>query len=296
MRLDIKRAALVGLGLLVVSAVPALAGSYNVGGGWEQLYFWADVAAPDPAYGYGGEDIDGDAPFNDPFTFSLAADGILRITDVWESGDYFRIWDNGSIIGETPNVPWQLGEVESDPDLAFGNPGLSWGEFALGAGDHSLQFQNILFESLYLPDHTVLVAGGMQPSAFLSSTELYNSGLGYSPNGQPRIDAAAFDVDGRLELHGSGFRGLFTVEGGAGARESQPPLVQLRHVESQQQMFVLPDRFAAWTDGNFTSRPVLNFPRGYALATVIVGGVPSRSMMVWVPAGEIGRGSCRERG
>ena len=146
MRLDIKRAALVGLGLLVVSAVPALAGSYNVGGGWEQLYFWADVAAPDPAYGYGGEDIDGDAPFNDPFTFSLAADGILRITDVWESGDYFRIWDNGSIIGETPNVPWQLGEVESDPDLAFGNPGLSWGEFALGAGDHSLQFQNVLFE------------------------------------------------------------------------------------------------------------------------------------------------------
>lgn len=146
MRLDIRRGtALVALALLAAAAVPAMAFNYTVGSGWQMFTTWADVPAPDPALGFGGATPDGNAPYNEPFTFTLFAPGYFRITDVFEPGDYYRIFNFGVAVEETPMTPWAFGPITSDPDVAFGNPNLSHEIYALGAGSYSIQFQNVFF-------------------------------------------------------------------------------------------------------------------------------------------------------
>ena len=144
MRLDSKfRIAIVGLALLVISALPASAYNYAVGSGWEMFTTWADV--PGPVGGFGGTTPDGSAPFNEPYTFTLFAPGFLKVTDVFESGDFFNIYNFGALLATTPAKPWAFGPITGDPNVAYGHPDLSWAIVDLAPGSYSLQFQNVLF-------------------------------------------------------------------------------------------------------------------------------------------------------
>jgi len=144
MRLDSRsRTAILGLAMLLISALPASAYNYAVGSGWEMFTTWADV--PGPVGGFGGTTPDGYAPFNEPYTFTLLAPGFLKVVDVFESGDFFNIYNFGALLATTPATQWQAGPITNDPDVAFGNPNLSWAIIDLAPGSYSLQFQNVLF-------------------------------------------------------------------------------------------------------------------------------------------------------
>jgi hypothetical protein len=146
MRLNIRKGtALVALALLAATAVPAMAINYSVNSGWEMFTCWADVPAPDPAFGFGGTTPDGNTPYNDPFTFTLGSQGVFKITDVFEPGDYFRIFDWGTEVAMTPVTTWSFGSITSDPDVAFGDPNLSFAAYLLNPGSYSVQFQDVFF-------------------------------------------------------------------------------------------------------------------------------------------------------
>jgi hypothetical protein len=125
-----------------------------------------------------------------------------------------------------------------------------------------------------LPNGEVLVAGGSNGSR-LSSAELYDVGLGFSASWQPQVATVTspLSLGGTLAITGSGFRG---VSGGSGGNSQDSPadypLVQLRHLESGQTLFLLATN---WQTNFFTSASVWGFPSGYALATVFVNGIPS---------------------
>jgi len=171
---ETSRAVLLVCAALLLCAVPAVASSnsqgaplyagdppYVVGSGW--AYFATSVGTPGPFGGWGGTYI---PPNNEPFTFVLAGPGVLKVTDAFLAGDYLRVWDNGGLLGDTPAVPVDPSLWIGDPDSAFADPRWSHGQFDLGAGPHSLQFQNLLF------------AGGTAPP-------------GYSPAGHYfRVDPA----------------------------------------------------------------------------------------------------------
>ena len=84
---------------------------------------------------------DGLTALDDPYTFQTAGPGTLDITDFENAGDVFRIYDNGSLLGDTSLVAQQPVLVESDPDLAFASADWSDGTFPLAAGAHSITIE-----------------------------------------------------------------------------------------------------------------------------------------------------------
>ena len=106
--------------------------------------------------------------------------------------------------------------------------------------------------------------------------------MGFSGAWQPQITSASFDTAGKLALTGTGFRGISGASGGNGAQDSPTsyPLVQLRSLGSEQTLFLLSAPGANWSATSFTSAPVSGFPVGYALATVLVNGIPSPSVIL----------------
>jgi hypothetical protein len=123
----------------------------------------------------------------------------------------------------------------------------------------------------------VLFAGTPQ---YLTSTELYDVGLGLTNSWRSQITAftSPLNLGGSLVITGSQFRGV--SEGSGGNTQDSPadyPLVQLRSVESGQTVFLSSTN---WGTNSFASLPVWNFPPGYALATVFVNGIPSTSSIV----------------
>jgi hypothetical protein len=157
--------ALLGVVILVFSAVPASAVVYTPGS-WQIFTTSAFVAAPlAPAFPgptppagpqMGGMDGGGIDPDNDPFTFSLDAVGELKVTDILESGDRFKIWDNGSLLVPSKTSPsaWVFGGSITDPDAAYASGGIGGNSLSttshttplmLGAGNHALVFQNVFF-------------------------------------------------------------------------------------------------------------------------------------------------------
>ena len=136
-----------------------------------------------------------------------------------------------------------------------------------------------------LANGKVLIAGGFNshfsyPTNYVSSSELYDAGLGYSNAWQPRITTVTSPVNlgGSLVVTGAQFRGI--AEGSSGNTQDSStdyPLVQLRSIESGQTVFLSSTN---WGTNSFTSLPVWNFPPGYALATVFVNGIQSTSSIV----------------
>jgi hypothetical protein len=87
-----------------------------------------------PSFGTPTEFLD--AP---PWTFSAPAGATLSVTDAFQSGDQFEIFDFGSSLGLT-SLPVAGGGIDcgDDPVPCLATPGISSGVFALVAGDHSL--------------------------------------------------------------------------------------------------------------------------------------------------------------
>jgi hypothetical protein len=124
-----------------------------------------------------------------------------------------------------------------------------------------------------------LITGGSYDNApsffYLSISEVYDVGLGFSSSWQPQIATATspLGLGGSLALTGSGFRGVSEGSGGNTQNSAADhPVVQLRSLESGQTSFLLATN---WQTNSFASAPVWGFPPGYALATVFVNGIPS---------------------
>jgi hypothetical protein len=132
----------------------------------------------------------------------------------------------------------------------------------------------------FLPNGKVLVAGGFNGGIAPTNAELFDIGLGFSNSWQPQIAevTSPLSLGGSLVISGSQFRGFSGGSSGNTQDSSTDyPLVQLRSIESGQTTFLLT---ANWSTNSFTSLPVWNFPPGWALATVVVNGIPSTSSMV----------------
>ena len=99
----------------------------------------------------------------------------------------------------------------------------------------------------------------------IASAELYDVGLGFSSDWQPKI-AQPETTDGkRLLLTGSLFQGISQASGGnTQDSSSNYPIVQLRSIDNSQVAFLPVDPVGGWSDTSFTSRPVRDFPFGPA--------------------------------
>jgi len=137
-----------------------------------------------------------------------------------------------------------------------------------------------------LPDGRVFVAGGAtnaSGSASLSSTEVFDVGLGFSNSWRPRISglSSVVALSNRLSFAGARFRGISGSSGGNSSQDSPAdyPVVQLRSIGSGQTLFL---QTTNWSTNSFISTPVTNFPSGHALVTVFVNGIPSVSGILLV--------------
>ena len=130
---------------VLVCASPASAGSISVNTWYE--FAVADIGSP--ATGCFPDDPAG--PFCIPssgtatsfagapaWTFTAGAAGAtLTVTDVFESGDVFRIFDFGAPVGLTSAFVPQV-DCGDDPVPCLTNAGMSHGVFAFAAGNHSI--------------------------------------------------------------------------------------------------------------------------------------------------------------
>jgi hypothetical protein len=127
-----------------------------------------------------------------------------------------------------------------------------------------------------LPDGKVLVAGGIGEEPLLTSTELYDVGLGFQSDWRPKISKLKLTGDKRLLLAGSRFQGISQASGGNTQDSSTNyPVVQVRSIDSSEVVFTLVDAREGWSDTSFSSLPLTHFPLGPALATVFTNGIPS---------------------
>jgi len=82
-----------------------------------------------------------------PWTFVAPAIGaILTVTDAFQAGDRFQIFDFGASLGMT-SVPFGNANCGSDPVPCLATPGISNGTFLLAAGNHSLSITSTLAPS-----------------------------------------------------------------------------------------------------------------------------------------------------
>jgi hypothetical protein len=114
--------------MLVFGGVAHAEQAVVVGGGWEFFSFGET----------GTFDNEG------PFTFNSTRPVVVTVTDEACYGDEFRLYDNGSVVGDTSPVPDPgsdcLGDA-IDPDQALTDSGYSSGTFRLATGAHSLRIQ-----------------------------------------------------------------------------------------------------------------------------------------------------------
>lgn len=117
--------ALVGAGF---SATVAQAGPIAVDGGWTPFSFSAV-----------GSGLTGE-----PFTFTAVSAVILTVTDAFQAGDQFEIFNFGTSLGLT-SAPTGFGEqIGSNYDAAAADPRWSTGVFALGPGSYSITGLTVL--------------------------------------------------------------------------------------------------------------------------------------------------------
>jgi hypothetical protein len=127
----------------------------------------------------------------------------------------------------------------------------------------------------------------------LSSTELYDPGLGFDPGWQPLLTMVTpLIVQGsKLTASGSRFQGISeaSCDNGVQNSSSSYPLVQLLNLANEQTLLLPVDAMTGWSDSSFTSTPITvmttgssGFPIGYALVTVFTNGIPSQSQFLLV--------------
>jgi hypothetical protein len=77
-----------------------------------------------------------------PWTFTTQGSSIFRITDAFQRGDSFNVFDFGgqTPIVTTPSVDTGV-SCDADPESCYGKAGVSYGSLILAAGPHSLTIQ-----------------------------------------------------------------------------------------------------------------------------------------------------------
>jgi hypothetical protein len=119
-------------GNLDVVPIPQAPGVANVG--LTVGADWSATTSVPPAFFWAGQ-----GPATDgPFTFNALSSVDLFVTDDFQAGDRFEIFDFGSSLGLTSLVAVDAGTPELGPELAFLSPTYSSGMWTLGAGAHSI--------------------------------------------------------------------------------------------------------------------------------------------------------------
>ena len=77
------------------------------------------------------------------WTFNAIEPTLLTVTDAFQSGDRFEIFDFGVFLGFTSIPGARPVNCGSDPATCLATPGISQGVFALGAGAHSLTIASL---------------------------------------------------------------------------------------------------------------------------------------------------------
>lgn len=78
------------------------------------------------------------------FTFTVGDGMVLQVTDAFNQGDMFAVYDFGVLLFTTslvPNTGADLGDA--DPDAAWANAGYSHGQILLAAGAHRIDIFNV---------------------------------------------------------------------------------------------------------------------------------------------------------
>ncbi len=132
---------------------PTIQGPIPVGGTWIEFIFtqtgsFATGCYPaDPTAQWSciassaGNSVFGDTP---PWTFTAPPQGAtLTVTDAFNYGEVFEIFDFGVSLGPTSNVPASTGGCGDDPDVCLVDPLSSHGVFALKTGPHEITIKVI---------------------------------------------------------------------------------------------------------------------------------------------------------
>ncbi|MCC6625926.1 MAG: hypothetical protein IT340_00865 [Chloroflexi bacterium] len=142
---------------------------------------------------------------------------------------------------------------------------------------------------LLLTGQILLAGGGIAGGIATTSSELYDTGLGFAPIWRPVVNSATspLAIGTALSAAGSGFRGLSEASSGDGAQNSPTdyPIVQLRSLGNGQVRFLPVSAATGWSSTAFVSTPLASFPPGHALATVFVNGIPSASRVILIQSG-----------
>lgn len=147
-----------------------------------------------------------------------------------------------------------------------------------------MNFSHAYHSGILLANQKIIAVSGRSSSNTFAVTtpvvELYDIGLGYSNSWQPQIESITSPINlaNTLNASGSGFRGI--SEGSWGSVLSSPanyPILQLYSLASGRATYLASMN---WSSNSIASVPLTNFPPGYALATVIVNGMPSTGSVV----------------
>ena len=125
---------------VVLGAAPSIkADPIVAGGNWYEFQFlgagsqaFACTALCVPSFA-------GNSQFapNPPWTFTLLGVGSITVTDAFNRGDAFDVFDFGVLIGSTPSVT-AFDTCGTNPVPCLMDPAVSHGVFSLGVGPHSI--------------------------------------------------------------------------------------------------------------------------------------------------------------
>ncbi len=138
-------------------------------------------------------------------------------------------------------------------------------------------------QAVLLPNGRVfLIAGATISSADNGSTELYTSGIGFSPAWRPKITGSStLSIGQPLVLNGERFLGNNHTEASGGGPQnasSGQPLVLLYSLGNSQVQWLNPDPDQGFGPTRFTSIPLEDFPQGPAYAIVFTNGIASEPL------------------
>jgi hypothetical protein len=131
-----------------------------------------------------------------------------------------------------------------------------------------------------LQNGSILVVGGYDASAPLPTAVRYDTNLGILDARRPTVTPATLTLGRSLAVTGTGFRGNGYTDASSGGTSSSAtnyPLVQLRRLDNEKIMWLVPGSFTAT---GYTSQAVQDFQAGPALLTFYVNGIPSISKLI----------------
>jgi hypothetical protein len=207
------------------------------------------------------------AELYDPITGSWAVTGTMTTNRELHSA---TLLPNGKVLvaGGDSSGGWQASTELYDPVTE------TWtatGSMSDRRADHA---------TTLLLNGKVLVEAGDNNLGFLASAELYDVGLGSSNAWRPQISSISSPISLGANLSATGLQFRGVAEGSTGNGQDSAadyPVLQLRSLESGRTTYLLA---ADWSTNSLDSVPLLNFPPGFALATIFVNGIQSTSAVV----------------